>query len=48
MSKVKVALAAAVSALSSSEARGPELAIARIVLGALAVKLGFDFSSFVR
>ncbi len=35
------------AALVSKEARGPELAIARIVLAALAAKLGYDFSKFV-
>jgi hypothetical protein len=35
------------AALVSKEARGPELALARIVLVALGAKLGYDFSHFV-
>ena len=35
------------AALASKEARGPELAIARIVIAALAAKLGYNFSTFV-
>lgn len=47
MKKIKALAAAVAQALASKQARGPELALARLVLGALTVKLGFDFSKFV-
>lgn len=33
--------------LAAKEARGPELALLRIVLGALGVKLGYDLEQFL-
>jgi len=35
-------------ALMSKEARGPELALARIILAALGVKLGVNFAEYVK
>lgn len=45
--RLRAVLGAVKAALLSKEARGPELALARIVLVALGAKLGFDFSQFV-
>lgn len=47
MKKVKLAGAAVAKVLASKEARGPELALARLILAGLAAKLGYDFSQFV-
>ena len=35
-------------ALASKEARGPELALARIILAALGVKLGINFVNYAK
>jgi len=43
-----VVAVAAAKALASPQARGPEMALLRVVVGAVAVKLGFDFSQYVR
>lgn len=34
--------------LASKEARGPELALARIILAGLGVKLGINFANYVK
>ena len=35
-------------ALASKEARGPELALLRIILAALGVKLGINFAQYAK
>jgi hypothetical protein len=45
--RFKTAAKAVASALASRQARGPELALARLILGAVGVKLGVDFARFV-
>lgn len=47
MSKLKAALDAVGRALASKEARGPELALGRVVLLALGAKLGYDFEQWL-
>jgi len=46
--KTKMALRAVAHALASKQARGPELALARIILAALGVKLGINFAEYVK
>ena len=48
MSKVKAAVGRVFAVLSSKEARGPELALARLILAALGVKLGFNFAEWAK
>lgn len=36
------------AALASREARGAEIALARLILGALGVKLGINFAEWVK
>lgn len=47
-SRFSKALRRVVSALASSEARGPELALARIILAALGVKLGVNLVDYLK
>jgi len=46
--KAKAVLRKLTVALMSKEARGPELALARIILAALGVKLGINFAEYVK
>lgn len=46
--QMKAALAKLGHALTSKEARGPELALARIILAALGVKLGINFADYIK
>lgn len=48
MKVVRKALNGVLIALASKEARGPELALARIILAALGVKLGINFVNVVK
>ena len=44
---MKARIKAVLAALSSKQARGPELAIARLVVAALGVKLGVNFGDWL-
>jgi hypothetical protein len=46
--QVKAKLKKILVVLGSKEARGPEIALLRLLAGALGVKLGWDFSQFVK
>jgi hypothetical protein len=46
--KAKAALRAVARALASKQARGPEMALARIILAALGVKLGINFAEYAK
>lgn len=48
MKKIHAALAAVGHALMSKEARGPELALLRIIIAALGVKLGINFANYAK
>ena len=48
MSKLKAIGHKLVAALMSKEARGPELALLRIIIAALGVKLGINFTNYAK
>jgi hypothetical protein len=48
VTKIKHVLVRLGRVLASKEARGPEVALARIILGALGVKLGVNFVNYVK
>lgn len=48
MAKVKAAVGRVVGALTSKEARGPELALARIIIAALGIKLGINLGEWAK
>jgi hypothetical protein len=48
VTKLKSKGAAVLAALTSKEARGPELALARLILAALGVKLGVNLAELLK
>ena len=48
MVKVKAAVGRVIAVLASKEARGPELALARLISAALGVKLGISLAEWAK